>query len=188
MNSIVLAINWYSQPVYVDDILDLVNYTFAVIFAIEAIIKIVALGPLSYLREAGNLFDLFIVVSSIVTSIVSITMNVDFGASTTFLRALRIARIFKYFKKSKQIKVIFETVIVTIPALTNIGGLLLLFLYIFSVLGVFLFAEVKLQDNLDVHSNFQSFSAAFLTLLRSSTGEGWNAIMKDTTRERSILF
>jgi len=48
----------------------------------------------------------------------------------------------------------FETFLVTIPALTNIGGLLLLFLYIFSVLGVFLFAEVQLQSNLDVHANF----------------------------------
>jgi hypothetical protein len=71
-------------------------------------------------------------------------MQVNFGAATTFIRALRVSRIFKYIKKNKDIKVIFETVLVTIPALTNIGGLLLLFLYIFSVLGVFLFAEIKL--------------------------------------------
>jgi hypothetical protein len=77
---------------------------------------------------------------------------------------------------------------VVIPALTNIGGLLLLFLYIFSVLGVFLFAGVKLQENLDVHANFQSFTSAFLTLLRCSTGEAWDAIMVDTTRQKSILF
>lgn len=78
--------------------------------------------------------------------------------------------------------------IVVIPALTNIGGLLLLFLYIFSVLGVFIFAGVKLQDNLDVHANFQSFTNAFLTLLRCSTGEAWNSVMMDTTRQKSIFF
>lgn len=78
--------------------------------------------------------------------------------------------------------------IVVIPALSNIGGLLLLFLYIFSVLGVFIFAGVKLQDNLDVHANFQSFTSAFLTLLRCATGEAWNYIMADTTRQKSILF
>jgi Ion transport protein len=71
---------------------------------------------------------------------------------------------------------------VTIPALTNIGGLLVLFLYIYSVLGVFVFAEVKLQSYLDIHANFQSFGLAFLTLLRCSTGEAWDSIMMDMVR------
>jgi hypothetical protein len=115
-------------------------------------------------------------------------MELDFGASTTFIRALRMSRIFKFVQKSKQIKVIFETLVVTIPAITNIGALLLLLLYMFSVLGVFLFAEVQLQDNLDDHANFQSFGIAFLTLFRCSTGENWNALMLDTMRQRSILF
>jgi hypothetical protein len=96
------------------------------------------------MRDTGNIFDFLIVILTIVSSIISITMELDFGASTTFIRALRMSRIFKFIQKSKQIKVIFETLIVTIPAISNIGGLLLLLLYMFSVLGVFLFADVKL--------------------------------------------
>jgi hypothetical protein len=104
----------------------------------------ISFGFASYFRQAGNVFDFCIVLTSIVSSVLSIVLGFDFGSSTTFIRALRIARIFKFFKEQKQVKILFETLIVTIPALTNIGGLLLLFLYIFSVLGVFLFAEVKL--------------------------------------------
>ena len=158
------------------------------IFAFEAILKLISFGFKAYFRESGNIFDFVIVILTIVSSVISITMKLDFGASTTFIRALRMSRIFKFVQKSKQIKVIFETLIVTIPAITNIGGLLLLLLYMFSVLGVFLFAEVQLQDYLDHHANFQSFGIAFLTLLRCSTGEGWNALMLDTMRQRSILF
>lgn len=124
--------------------LDYINYGFAVIFALEAILKIISFGFKAYVRDRGNIFDFLIVILTIVTSIISITMELDFGASTTFIRALRMSRIFKFIQKSKQIKVIFETLIVTIPAITNIGGLLLLLLYMFSVLGVFLFADVKL--------------------------------------------
>jgi hypothetical protein len=51
-------------------------------------------------------------------------------------------------------RIILDTFTFVLPALTNIGGLLVLFLYIFSILGVFLFAEVKLQYYLDVHANF----------------------------------
>lgn len=142
LNTLVLTIKWYSQPAYVDDILDFINYGFVLIFMCEAVIKLIAFGFTLYFKDPGNIFDFIIVIISLVSTAVSISINSNFGASTTFIRALRITRIFKYIQKAKQIKVIFETLIVTIPALTNIGGLLLLFLYIYSVLGVFLFAEV----------------------------------------------
>jgi len=158
------------------------------VFFFEVIFKVIAFGVTCFMSDTQNVFDLVIVISSIISTVISFILNVDFGASTTFIRALRITRILKYTKQSRQIKVIFETLYVTIPALTNIGGLLLLFLYIYSVLGVFLFSEVQLQDSLDIHANFQSFGVAFLTLLRCSTGEAWNSIMMDTMRQRSILF
>lgn len=149
-----LTINWYSQPVKVDDTLDYINYSFAIIFLIEACLKIFALGPRNYFFDKGNFFDFLIVFFSIVSSIFSLLFKVDFGASTTFIRALRISRIFQFVSLARQIKILFETFIVTIPSLTNIGGLLLLFLYIYSVLGVFLFADVRLQEYLDIHANF----------------------------------
>jgi len=40
---------------------------------------------------------------------------------------------------------------VTIPALVNVGGLLMLLLYLFSVLGMMLFGQVK--NDLPLHDN-----------------------------------
>ena len=53
----------------------------------------------------------------------------------------------------------------------------MLFLFLFSVLGVSLFAEVKLQETMDRHANFEHFGFAILTLLRVATGENWIGIM-----------
>ena len=39
----------------------------------------------------------------------------------------------------------------------NVGALLMLFLFLFAVLGVSLFAEVKMQDTLNRHTNFLNF-------------------------------
>jgi len=91
-------------------------------------------------------------------------------------------------KRAKSLNIIFETFLITIPALANIGSLLLLFLYLYAVIGVSLFAEVKLQDDLNRHANFESFTKSFLTLFRASTGEGWNNIMHDLSRENGPLF
>lgn len=120
------------------------NYAFAFIFTIEAVLKIGALGFVLYFNDKGNIFDFLVMVSTIITSAVSIALNVDFAASTTFIKALRITKLFKKFKLGRQMQIIIDTMIYTLPALTNIGGLLILFLYIYSVLGVFLFAEVQL--------------------------------------------
>ena len=144
LNTLSLAINWYSQPVFVDTIMNEINYGFALIFLIEAILKLIAFGPRVYFLDNGNRFDISIVLISIVSSVFSFVTSFSLGASTTFIRALRISRIFNFIHKSKQVKIIFETLIVTVPALANIGGLLLLFFYLYSILGVFLFSEVQL--------------------------------------------
>jgi len=43
---------------------------------------------------------------------------------------------------------------VAIPSLANVGGLLFLFLYLYAILGVFLFSKVQLNGALDRHANF----------------------------------
>lgn len=54
-----------------------------------------------------------------------------------------MSRVFRLIKRAKSLKIIFETFVVTIPALANVGGLLMLMLYLYSILGVSLFATVK---------------------------------------------
>jgi len=71
--------------------------------------------------------------------------------------------------------------------MANIGGLLLLIVYIYAVLGVSLFAHVKLQTNFNHQANFTNFGRAFLTLIRASTGEAWDTIMEDITKHYSLL-
>ena len=110
------------------------------------------------------------------------------GATTTIVRAFRICRIFRLVKKAKSLRLIFNTFVLTIPSLANVGALLLLMWYIYGILGVFLFATIKLQDYLNVHANFQDFGSAFLTLIRISTGEAWNSIMHDCLRKKAPNF
>jgi len=59
----------------------------------------------------------------------------------------------------------------------NIGALLLLFMYIFTVLGVQLFAKVRVADAMNEYANFQEFWKAFMLLVRCASGEAWNELM-----------
>ena len=125
---------------------------------------------------------------TLISILIAQVTNLDIGTQATLVRAFRIGRIFRLIRRAKSLKMIFDTFIVTIPSLTNVGAILLLLIYIYAILGVNLFATVKLQSDLNRHANFQTFGNAFLTLMRVSTGEAWNSIMHDAVRGYSSQF
>jgi hypothetical protein len=77
----------------------------------------------------------------------------------------------------------FTTFIVSLPALANIGGLLAIVLFMFSVLGMNLYAYLKRTGTgITADVNFSSFLNSFFTLFKCSTGESWNMILADSVR------
>ena len=114
------------------------------IFTIEAILKLAAFGFKGYFSLHWNKFDFTIVVLTIISTIITVSTSANVGAATTFLRAFKITRILRLVRKAKSLMVIFETFVITIPALANVGCLLFLIIYIYTILGMQLFAEVKL--------------------------------------------
>jgi hypothetical protein len=187
LNTVCLALTWYGEPPGLKPVLETVNLVFNVIYTLEALIKLIAFGT-GYFSEGWNNFDFVIVMAAWLGAAAGHLDGVDLGASTTVIRSFRISRIFKIIKKYKSLRILFYTFIGAIPQLTNVGGLLFLFLFLYSVLGVSLFAPVKLQGALDVHANFQTFGGALLTLFRMSTGESWHMLMYDCARPKSITF
>lgn len=131
---------------------------------------------------------MLVVILTMISVFLTLFTTSNFGASTTLIRSFKIGRVLRIVAKAGFLRTIFNTFVVTLPSLANIGGLLILIIYVFSILGTFLFADVQLQMNLDQHANFKDFIHSFLTLLRCATGESWNAIMDDCARTYSILF
>lgn len=188
LNTTALAITWFGQPGYILTLTTSLNYIFACIFIVEAVLKIIGLGFKTYFKDNWNKFDFTIVILTIVAEIANQTGSSKVGAAVTFIRVVRVQRLLRFIKRARRIRIIFQTFIVTLPSLGSVGALLMLFMYVYSVLGVFLFAEVKLQDSLNEYANFRSFGIALNTLLRCSTGESWNQIMTDTMRQAQITF
>ena len=63
LNTIVLALKFYDEPKQLPLILDTINYIFAGIFTIEAIIKLMAFGK-GYFHDGWNVFDFIIVIGT----------------------------------------------------------------------------------------------------------------------------
>merc|ERR1719335_1616633 len=125
--------------------------------------------------------------SSLLGVIVSIVSDVDMAAAMSAIRAFRIARLFRLVRFLKGLNRMFTALILSLPKLINVGGILLLFFFLFSVLGVQLFAKTKFHGPHNFHAHFRHPGRAFLTLLRSVTGEGWNELMHAFSRDLTFF-
>lgn len=93
------------------------------------------------------------------------------------IRVFRVARLLRVVQFAKRIRQLLVAIIISIPALFNIGTLLFLIMYIYAIIGMASFGNVKKQGVLDDFVNFETFGKSMMLIFRLSTGTGWNDIL-----------
>ena len=190
INSVILMLHWYNQSPALMSRIETVNQILSLMFTIEFLLKIVAFGQ-KYFLSWWNVLDFSIVVVSWLDFMILVASEGEgegLNSSVQVIRTFRVARILKLVRRFKELQRILNTFLEAIPALFNVGGLLFLFQFLYGIMGVYLFSTVKLQTSLNEHANFQTLGTALVTLFRVSTGDGWNFLMEDASRPRSIDF
>jgi hypothetical protein len=123
--------------------IEIVNYVFTAIFTVEAGFKLIAFGR-RYFKEKWNIFDFLIVAASIIFVIVGYITGSSAQTTTQVVRTLRVGRILKLFRNLKQLQIIFTTFINSLSSLINVGSLMFLIIYIYAVIGISLFSDIKM--------------------------------------------
>lgn len=154
------------------------NYFFTALFSLEALMKLTAMGVVGYFRDAWNSFDFTVVTISLVGIFLEKVLSTNVSV-VSLLRVFRVARIFRLIPKAKGLRTLFQTLVFSLPALFNVGSVLILFFFIFSIMGMNLFGSIRQGEFLNRHANFQNFPRSMLVLMRMATGESWNGIMHD---------
>eukprot|EP00754_Rhynchopus_humris_P029783 Rhum_TRINITY_DN15235_c12_g1::Rhum_TRINITY_DN15235_c12_g1_i1::g.146205::m.146205 len=154
------------------------NTAFTVIFTIEMFIEMGVAGVSAYWRFKWYRLDLVIVLISWLEILVALL--VSGGSAAALIQLLRLGRAFRLLRHFKGLKKLLMTLYYSIPAFYNIGSLLFLMFFIFSILGMALFEDVRTVDTEEVHpvllsrqANFQSFPRAMVTLYRVATMDSW---------------
>ncbi len=149
-----MMMKWPAQSDFSLEIVQDLNIFFSGLFLVEAGIKITANGFL-YFNDLWNVFDFLITIASCLTITLDQTEIIQIGGSTMVIRMFRISKILRLIKQTKSLRYIFKTFIHCLKPLANIGSLLLLILYMYSVAGVILFGQVKRNGLLTDTLNFE---------------------------------
>ncbi len=111
----------------------------------------------------------------------------NFFVNPTLLRVARIARIgriLRLVKGAKGIRTLLFALAVSMPALFNIGLLLFLVMFIYSIFGMSFFAYVRKSAGVTGLFNFETFPNSMIILFQMCTTAGWSSVFQALSNDR----
>ncbi|XP_044529957.1 voltage-dependent T-type calcium channel subunit alpha-1G isoform X23 [Gracilinanus agilis] len=175
INTLSMGIEYHEQPEELTNALEISNIVFTSLFALEMLLKLLVYGPFGYIKNPYNIFDGVIVVIS-VWEIVG-----QQGGGLSVLRTFRLMRVLKLVRFLPALQRQLVVLMKTMDNVATFCMLLMLFIFIFSILGMHLFgckfASERDGDTLPDRKNFDSLLWAIVTVFQILTQEDWNKVL-----------
>ncbi|XP_063031825.1 voltage-dependent T-type calcium channel subunit alpha-1G isoform X11 [Melospiza melodia melodia] len=175
INTLSMGIEYHEQPEELTNALEISNIVFTSLFALEMLLKVLVYGPFGYIKNPYNIFDGIIVVIS-VWEIVG-----QQGGGLSVLRTFRLMRVLKLVRFMPALQRQLVVLMKTMDNVATFCMLLMLFIFIFSILGMHLFgckfASERDGDTLPDRKNFDSLLWAIVTVFQILTQEDWNKVL-----------
>ncbi|XP_054168183.1 voltage-dependent T-type calcium channel subunit alpha-1H-like [Oppia nitens] len=175
-NTICMGIEYHNQPESLTQTVEISNVIFTAIFGFEMVLKLSADGFYNYISSGFNVFDGSIVLLSL------LELLEEHGSGLSVLRSFRLLRILKLVRFMPALRRQLVIMLRTIDNVAVFFALLLLFIFIFSILGMNLFGckfcrktpENTIQCD---RKNFDSLLWALVTVFQILTQEDWNVVL-----------
>jgi hypothetical protein len=145
-NSVVLSLDHYPADAAFAARMEELNFGLLCAFTVEMAMKLGGLGRAAYLADSFNAFDGAIVLVGWVEFVVLPPSFVDpaaagGGGALSALRTFRVFRVFKLARDWHSLRILLHTIAETLSSVANFAVLLLLFMYIYSLLGMQFFGN-----------------------------------------------
>ena len=169
--------------------LSFANVVFTAVFTVEVVVKLIALGVRPYFRDGANAFDFVIVVVSLA--------SLEAASEGGVFSALRAFRLFKIFRLLQvgDLRVLLDSISFTVTTIGDYVILLMLFVYVFALLGMSLFAGnmkfdergyCDLKNGTPPRAHFDTIGASLMTIFQVLMNEKWTEVMFSAFRCVSI--
>ncbi|XP_054614770.1 sodium channel protein type 4 subunit alpha B-like isoform X2 [Dunckerocampus dactyliophorus] len=155
-----------------------VYFACLVFFTVEFVVKVVALRQ-HYFLSGWNIFDFVILVLSILGAFLADLVEKYFVSPGLFrvLRLIRIGRIPRLIRGARGIHRLLFASMMSLPALFNMALLLMLFMFVFAILGMNSFAYVRKGAMMTDTFNFETFGNSMICMFTITTLAGWDGLL-----------
>ncbi|KAG1470308.1 hypothetical protein G6F56_002758 [Rhizopus delemar] len=167
---------WDSVKVYI-------YLGFIVVYFLEILTKLLGLGWPSFRKNLWNLFDLVMVIGGFITTIIHF-INPSLQSNVELQKLFMTALCLKLVQRSDSLNQLFTTMAASAYQIINVFAVWIIVLTTYSIMFMQIFGLTKYGPNAtNEHVNFRTFPITLISLIRYSSGEGWNDVMHDFTVE-----
>ena len=140
------------------------NWVIQAIFILEISIRWLAYWPrpLTFFRDGWNVFDF---------TIVTLSLLPVAGSFATVSRLARLLRVTRLVSVSPDLRLIIETMFRSIPSMAHVGMLVSLLIYVYGIVGFYLFNEADPE-------HWGTLKTALLSVFQMLTLDDWMAMQK----------
>lgn len=170
-NTCLMASEHAGQPEYWTAVLRWCNIGFVIIFTIELVFKLWALGSKLFWRYRFNRYDAFVVAISVIELVVVEAGDVSSLGLPVF-RAVRLLRLLRYTAYWTPLRALVSRLTDRMGVILSLLVLVQLMILIFALLGMQLFG-----GRLEGRATFDAFGWAYMSVFQVLTGENWNEVM-----------
>ena len=156
------------------------------LFTVYFVIRMFCIVSLKKFIKSKNTIILLILLS---LSYASYGINNSDRVLNALAKASQTILAYHILKNFNIVQRLFHTIFFVLPSLSNIVSLMLLILYIYTIVGMDIFAYLRPQKTVNGYDvDFKTFPKALFSLFRVMTAEMWFYIVNDCTRERAPNF
>uniref|UniRef100_A0A3Q1HD33 Sodium channel protein type 4 subunit alpha B-like n=1 Tax=Acanthochromis polyacanthus TaxID=80966 RepID=A0A3Q1HD33_9TELE len=178
LNMVVLMVETEDQSHKKEVVLYWFHFILLLVFLLEFFLKIIALRR-HYFSSCMNIVDFVILIVCITGLFVADLLEKYFVSPQLFavVRLTRILWVLRLIRFSRGIRMLVLGFVMSLPALINIGLLLFLMVFTFSVIGMFNFAYVRKEALINDLFNFETFGNSMLSMMMITTSSAWDGLL-----------
>ncbi|ORY13758.1 calcium-channel protein CCH1 [Clohesyomyces aquaticus] len=178
LHLILLCLEWYPGYGPWDRARDYIFLFFTVIFISNVVIRIIGLSWHRFRKSSWDIFSIFAVSGTFVTSILLIT-NFSERVYTQLHKLCLVSIALLLIPRNNQLDQLFKTAAASLAAISNLLATWFVLFLVYAIALTQTFGLTRFGPGETGNINFRDVPKALILLFRTSTGEGWNQIMED---------
>lgn len=181
-----MALAYDGSPKSYKVFVDYQNYFFTGVFLLATLVKIYVYSFRGYFKSSWNIFDSFIISFNLISLFINefqILLYYKIGTEMGMIaRVLKVVRLLKVMRRLQGLQKIINSLLLSLPSILNVFALSMLIVFIYSILGCFLFKGIRTGLVLNDTYNFNNFHSSIIVLLKICTREDWVHVMVDISK------
>jgi hypothetical protein len=167
--------SYTDSPVKVN-VVDLIDSVFLLLYYIEMFMRLIAIGPKSFVNDPMNIFDLFV---NIMSAIDFFSAGQNAAQGFQILRAVRVLRLFKILNRFRRMRLLVLSIVTSIPYFLAAICITIAFLILCAVVMSGYFHSIKYGRALSPTQNFRGFLPSFTTMFIAFFSGEWANLLPD---------